>query len=74
MLTLGITLIIIGAVLRIYLKMKAHNVARTLAPQFVRQRNAELYLLKSSQTPGNIAGTLLLLSGLAIVLVTAIFN
>ncbi len=74
MFTLGITLIIIGAVLRIYLKTKAHHVARTLAPQFVRQRNTELYLLKSSQTPANVAAVLLMLSGAAIVLLTGVFN
>ena len=74
MFTLGITLIMIGAVLRIYLKMKAHHVSRTLAPRFVYQRDAELDLLKSNLAPAIIASNLLLISGIAIVLVTAVFN
>ena len=64
----------IGAVLRIYLTLKSHHVAKTLTPRFTRQRNVELYLLKTSHQGINIQANIMLVVGFVLVLLTAVFN
>lgn len=74
MLTLGIALLMIGAVMRISLYLKARQVSRTLAPQWVRLRSIELEMHRQKNQRGVVDSVILMTAGMVIILLTAVFN
>lgn len=74
MFTLGILLLAIGCVLRIWVKLSSRQEIRALNPMNVRVRNIELFLLKERKRNGWKDSSILIILGSIIVLITALFN
>ena len=74
MFALGIALLLVGIVMRICLRLKDYNSTRSLSPRPVQQRSMAIEILRLKSQRGFVDSGLLILSGLIIVLLTALFN
>ncbi len=74
MFALGIALLLVGIAMRISLRLKDHQSSRNLSPLPVRQRSIQLELIRLKSQRGFVDSGLLLISGLIIVLLTAVFK
>ncbi|MDE5881678.1 MAG: hypothetical protein K2H60_08095 [Muribaculaceae bacterium] len=74
MFALGIALLLVGIVMRISLRLKDHYSTKNLSPRPVGQRSAAMEIIRLKSQRGFVDSGLLILSGLIIVLLTAVFN
>lgn len=74
MFALGIALLLIGVVMRICVRLRHHESTRNLTPLPVRQRSVQLELIRLKNQRGFVDSGLIILSGVIIVLLTAVFN
>ncbi len=74
MFALGIALLLVGIAMRICLRLKDYQSTKSLSPRPVSQRSSDLEILRLKNQRGFIDSGLLILSGVVIVLLTALFN
>jgi|GEM_PF-1518356 hypothetical protein len=74
MFTLGIILLTIGGILKIWIKLSTREETRALSPQTISQRTSAIQLMKQRKRYGFIDSNILIAIGSILVLITAIFN
>lgn len=74
MFTLGIILLTIGGILKIWMKLSTREETRSLSPRTVSQRTSAIQLMKQRKRYGVIDSNIFIAIGLTLVLITAIFN
>ena len=71
---LGILLLLIGAVLKIWVKLSTREEMRALTPQNVLMRRQEVELIQNKKYLGRVDSTILIVLGIVFTAIAALFN
>lgn len=74
MFEIGIIILIVGCILKIYLKLTAKHSVQSLAPQRLSERNNALHMIQESRRVRVADANVLILVGSFLVLIFGVFN
>lgn len=74
MFTLGIILLILGCVMKIWFRLNHREETRSLAPQNILLRNSAIQMIQEKKRKGMFDANVFLIIGTVLVLITAVFN
>ena len=74
MLEIGLLVLIIGAIIKIWIKLSHYQEVREMAPQPVSCRSASIKFLRASQRLASMESSVMLSIGIILVLSYGVFN